>query len=146
MDSRLHSLRTTLAFMIAPIAPVVILIAFSVASWDGNGLDRLVSETLWMGGAFAIIGYATALVLGFPLYVFLLSHSRNALWLYITAGAALACTAYIILNMPLTVEGNGFQLSKGFLSTLSSQLPLGILYGALSAATFWLIARPDITK
>ena len=101
---------------------------------------------MWLIKLAGILGYPIAIVFGVPLYFFFRSRGWNGLLVYIAAGALLGLIIYLIYIPLGGYSSNGLAgLSERFSNTAKVYIPLGMICGALTALSFWLIARPDHT-
>jgi hypothetical protein len=125
--------RATCGFILAPIIAALLLELPSMLARDPS-LPAYIAYLLK-------VGYLALLVLGVPAYLL----SRRLRWsglpAYVAFGALLGCVTYLVIfaaGAPLAAPGALYAA----LARLR-YLPLGVLYGVLVLAGFWLIARPD---
>jgi hypothetical protein len=102
------------------------------------------SESAWIGGLAAVLGYPVAFVFGVPLYVFLRWRGWNGLPVYVTAGALLGLAVYGLYVLLPAYSSNGlWGMTTKFSYTALVHIPLVMVCGIVAALCFWLIARPD---
>ncbi len=140
-----RSLRTLLGFLIAPISPVLVMGIFGVFRIGATGFGpRELSETAWIVGLAAVLGYPVAFIFGAPLYVFLRWRGWNGLPVYIATGALLGLVLYGLYVLLPEYSSNGLRgMATRFSNTALVQIPLVVICGAVATVVFWLIARPD---
>ena len=132
-------LRVILAFLLAPF-PAALMQALLVALWPLTRGAGIYQHPASMFVAMCVLHYAFGLVLGVPLYLALRRRSLNRLLFYVLAG-----TGIVLVPMALWLTwaawGVAVPASAGALVAYAF-LRFGIS-GALTGATFWLLARPD---
>lgn len=138
-------LRTLLGFLIAPISPVLVMGIFGVLRTGAIAFGaRELSETAWMVGLAAALGYPVAFIVGAPLYVFLRWRGWNGLPVYVATGALLGLVVYGSYVLLPEYSSNGLRgMATKFSNTALVQIPLVVICGAVATMVFWLIARPD---
>jgi hypothetical protein len=128
--------RTTLAFVIPPLAPAL-LFTFLVVL--GAGLKGIVLG-FYMVLLNALIGYPLALFAGLTLYLLRWRPRWVGLGTYVSGGAALGAAAAVVAGSTLLgVNSGAAQMPSATFSLLAA----GAACGAFATASFWLIARPD---
>lgn len=125
--------RVVLGFAIAPLSMGIVFAAFETASGGYLGW--------WYIRWSVALGYPVALVVGVPLYLFVLEpRRRRSLPVYAACGAGMGLAAYLLpLLMPVLLEGS----TKGLLYALNNTgrlAMLAMMFGAISASVFWVIA------
>jgi hypothetical protein len=143
--------RTVLGFVIAPIAPGMLVVVLTMLRAGSDALSaRGFSGSAWIIGLSAVLGYPIAIVLGLPLHVFFRWRGWNALPIYLLSGAFLGLVVYSVYFASVLLNddsASGLRALAQQLSHTAPQLiPAGMLSGAVAAASFWLIARPDRTS
>ena len=113
--------RQVVAFLLAPLAPGLLAI---IASLFGNPW-----EGIWVLKMSAMVTYPAMVVLGVPAHLLLVKRRWTSGWTYTLVGLVVgACVAEAVF---------------GWFAWNPSFLFLGAIFGALTAFTFWAIARPD---
>ena len=137
-------IRPLTGFLVAPILPGVLLVLI-VAMINARTFDyRELVETEWILGLFAVLTYPVSVVVGLPLYLLFRSRGWNGLLLHVAAGVLLGVIVYVTYYLLPNYTSGGFLLMEdAFLNTVLIYLPLGMIYGAITALLFWLITRPD---
>ena len=125
--------RLALGFAIAPLTMGIIFGSLEAASGGYLGW--------WYLRWSVALGYPVALVVGVPLYLFVLEPWRlRSLSIYAACGTGMGLAAYLLpLVIPLLVHGP----SEGLLSALNNTggfALLAMMFGAISASVFWAIA------
>jgi uncharacterized membrane protein len=125
-------MRTLLAFVGAPMIPAIIPAWF----YHANNAD-VPLLTAWV--FFCFFFYAFQIVIGVPAYLLLRRKRAHRVWPYLIFGffgVAVPSVFWTVVKWPRQESYNlGFLLFDVFLY-------LGLL-GAVTALTFWLLARPD---
>lgn len=117
--------RLLAGFLLAPLGPGLLLMFLAIFTHPGEGV--------WGLGLFALFYYPAMLVLGLPAHFLLVKiHWVNG-WGYVLAGMVVGVIA------AMAVFG-GVALHNLSLAIIAA------LLGALTAWTFWLIARPSGDK
>jgi hypothetical protein len=138
--------RAIFGFLIAPICPGLIALIIALPFRIGEtGLGpREFSETAWIGGLAAVLGYPVAFVFGVPVYIFLRWRDWNGLPVYVASGALLGLVVYGFYVLLPAYSSNGLRGMTAKISyTALTQIPLVTTCGVVAALCFWLIARPD---
>ena len=122
-----NAVRTSLAFLVAPLAVPLILVAIiAIENWSRRpppdpALDGLALVATFSG----FYAYAGVIVFGAPIYLVLRVYKLTELWIALVVGF---------------VVGAGVVFSMfGTMPALAIGGPLGTIVGA----AFWLIDRPD---
>lgn len=134
------SMRTILAFLIAPASFGLLIFVFSLFL---SSSSTSASEGLWILKFSAIVGYPIAIVIGIPLYFLLSKIGANGFFTYALMSLVFTAllTAYFIVR-PVYLE-NGGDLSTVFLEARILQMAVLAFASFLTVSVFWLIARPD---
>ena len=138
-------LRVLLGFFVAPISPgllAVLLAALLRVGASGFGVREL-AEAAWIIGLSALLGYPVAVVFGGPLYIFFRSRGWNGLLTYISGGALLGFSIYLIVLLSEYASSGLWGIAMTFSNTALFQIPFLMICGAVAALFFWLIVRPD---
>lgn len=91
--------RTFVGLLLAPaIGGAIGLLAFMIPDLaSGSAPPDELLKLLWFGLAFGfILGAVPALLIGWPLHLFLLSQKWTSIWVYIGLGALLGVSALFI--------------------------------------------------
>jgi len=144
-------LRTALGFLVAPISPGLLIVIFAAPFTFGKFGESVwhikFGEGVWLIMLSGMLGYPIATILGVPLYIFFRWRGWNGLVIYISAGALLGLTIYLIYIPLEAYSSNGLSgLFERLSSTATVYIPLGMVCGAVATLAFWLIARPDRTS
>lgn len=133
------NVRQVFAFCVAPLGyPVTLILLLALDGWTPSALASL----LWV---YLPTSYIATLLVGIPLYRFLLARNMTAFWVAplvgFIVGAGLNTFVFLLLmvglgiNLPLR-DGSLFRTIVGLIQT-------GGLCGTTVGAVLWLIARPD---
>ena len=124
-------LRDGLGILIAPTLPVVIALAYSLATGERSGL--------WF--ALFMFGYGITVFGGLPVHISLSNRKIKHAWAYIGSGALVgflfpfALYLYVyLLSLP------ELYADRSFFVELLETLAIGSSSGALIAFVFWCIA------
>jgi hypothetical protein len=129
------------AFCVAPLGyPATMVVSSALIGWPPSALASI----FWV---FLPIGYAGTLLVGIPVYRFLLARNwtafRVAPIVGFVAGASVCTAVYSAMTFSL---GLNLPLREGGVATIRSLAGLiqtGGLCGAAVGILLWLIARPD---
>jgi hypothetical protein len=123
--------RLALGLALAPLVPGVLMLALSML---GNP-----SEGIWALKLIAMIAYPAMLIIGLPLHLLFRRTGWTSVWPYLVTGAiAGAAVAYCVFPT-LQAAASG--------ATTSSSIAIAVIcafFGMITAATFWIIVRPNI--
>lgn len=123
--------RLALGLALAPLVPGVLMLALSML---GNP-----SEGIWALKLIAMIAYPAMLIIGLPLHLLFRGKGRTSVSLYLVTGA-IAGAAVAYCGFPtLQAAASG--------APTSSSTAIAVIcafFGMITAATFWLIVRPNI--
>lgn len=128
-----NSKRLVLGLALAPLAPGLLMLALSLLGTPGEGM--------WALKLIAIFAYPAMIVVGLPLHLLFQRKGWISLWPYLIAGTLTgAAVAYFV-----------FPTLRGAASGAASASSIAIavicaFFGAITAATFWTIIRPNTTK
>src|SRR5258706_1673273 len=130
-----QKLRFTLGVLVAPLIPGLLF-----------GLpDELFARSsvgvVWALQFAAIAGYPPVIVVGAPLYWFTFRRRPATFWACVLIGLVLGSVAYVRFFIGISTDGQ--IIAWDGISRTLIFLPVSIFCGGLSAAGFWLIARPD---
>jgi len=134
--------RSTLAFLVAPLAAPLLLLPWLSASGDLS-LGWIVTTTSI--GAF--LSYAGTLIVAIPLYRQLRSRGLVRIWIACASGSVIGGLVWLLFSVlfPLSLgqglEGVRFALTDP--RSLTGVFWPGAALGMVVGALFWLIARPD---
>lgn len=133
--------RTTIAFLVAPLAAPVLMVPylyFAGATPELFVFAIQISFVFSYGGSFTI---------GLPAYLFFRSRGSTSYWMALLVGFLAGATTWLIFSIVFALLlGNGMrgvELALTDLSTLRGAIWPGGLAGACVGLVFWLIARPD---
>ncbi|PNS09107.1 hypothetical protein [Solilutibacter silvestris] len=118
--------RLLIGLLLAPLVPGLLMLAISLF---GNP-----SEGLWSLKLIAMFAYPAMLVVGLPLHLLFQRLGWNNVWPYLLSGAI----AGIVVAYYLFPSVHGF--------ANPSSIAIAVIcafFGAITAATFWWIARPS---
>lgn len=141
--------RTVVGFVVAPVAPGMLVVVLAMLRIGSDAFSaRTLAGAEWIIGLCAVLGYPIAIVLGLPLHVFFRWRGWNGPPIYLLSGAFLGLLVYLgyfagVLFNDESAYGLrhlGQQLSH---LPAPQLIPAGMISGAVAAASFWLIARPD---
>jgi hypothetical protein len=122
--------RIVVAFLVAPMLPALLPAWFA----SQNGTYHPLAIFVLFCGVF----YVLQIVVGAPAYLLLRRLELQQIWLYALIGFASAA-------LPLFVYGKIREPAHDVDRALFLTFYLGFL-GGISAAIFWLLARPDRTS
>lgn len=130
--------RLLLAFCIAPLgSPATTVLLSTLRGWPAEALVSMAWVEL-------LIGYGATLLVGVPLYWFLVARGLTAFWIAPVAGfvvgAMLSTGFYALVAFSL---GHWPLREVGVARVLAGLVQTGGLGGASIGILFWLIARPD---
>jgi hypothetical protein len=125
-----------LAFLLAPAAPVVIIILFMRIAHNASG-GRLDSSAI---NLMLMVSYGCTLVFGLPAYLFLQRKKIYSLKGYLAVGGGIGALVssinlmflYAITEFPMLVVKNNFGI-----------VYLGMAYGIILSLSFWVIAKKN---
>lgn len=130
MSATTNPKRLVLGLALAPSVPGLLMLALSML---GNP-----SEGIWALKLIAMIAYPAMLVIGLPMHLLFQSKGWTSVWPYLIAGTITgAAIAYFVFP---TLQG-----AASGPATASSIAIAAIcaFFGAITAATFWMIVRPN---
>jgi len=131
--------RTILGFLAAPLAPALALTL--LAMLGGGPLGGLVLG-FYALGLNALVGYPVALAAGLPLFCLFQRLGWTGLAVYVCGGLALGgLTGAAASQSMLAGGGSG---GGPAIAQAAAFIAAGSFCGALAAACFWLIVRPDL--
>lgn len=121
----------------APAAPALLLLVFSIV------LGRI-GEGIWALAIVIPIAYVSMLVIGLPAHLLLRRMQLSSFQSYVLAGALAALVpALILVVYPSLLTSSSNSEYSGFLTSHFNIIGAIMLLGAVTAATFWFVARPD---
>ena len=132
MSVKYNIKRLVLGLLVAPLMPSLIVLFLSLM---GN-----VSDGLWLLKLIAMIEYLTMIVIGLPIHLLFQRNGWKSVWLYLIVGILLGAGTATFIFLPQYIIGAGQANTASF-----AIAGIAALYGAITAVTFWLIVRPDIT-
>jgi hypothetical protein len=130
-EGSVRAFRLLLAALFAPLVPGLLVAVPDVIA--GN-----LGTALWYVGFSAIAGYATLLVVGFPLFLWLGNKQSLRFIHCVLIGLVCGVTAYFGAFIPGAIA-DPHALGRALYSTLAF-MPLAAIFGAIGGAAFWLIA------
>ena len=116
--------RVTAGFLLAPIVPAIFLFLYGVVAVQSEEYSVWFLQTYIF--VAIVVGYAVVVIIMLPTYLLFERFKITSVMVYILFGAAGGAIGYFV------AWGSSLQ---GYI--------IPSLWGVLSAATFWLIARPD---
>jgi hypothetical protein len=124
--------RAVLGFLIAPLAPALVLTLPAALYESPNAGTHFI--------AFATVSYCATVLIAIPAH--LLLRKRHWTWLsaYVAVGGVMGLGVFVFLfaaNVPSRVPGLGSMVRR----LLS--LPVDMIGGVIILVCFWLIVRPD---
>lgn len=130
-------IRLLIAFLLAPIGPGLLFMTLALFSNPGEGI--------WALGFFAMLYYPAMLVLGVPTHFLLVRRNWIHGWSYALAGLVIGAIVDLVFFERFFFSDAGRASGQNQLLMPSDTILLIIsaLLGALTAWTFWLIARPN---
>lgn len=136
LSRRASFLRIGLGFLLAPLVPVLLLLAISIGS---GGIAWRQSLLMIELGVPAV--YAPALALGFPTFVLLRWRRWNGLVAYIVAGAAIGVVVWLAYGLAVAAKPQGVALSLAL--QMRGLLPVILACSLAVSSAFWALVRPD---
>jgi hypothetical protein len=119
--------RLALGLALAPLAPGLLVLALSLLGKP--------SEGIWALKLIAMFAYPAMIVLGLPLHLLFQRSGWTSVWPYLIAGTiAGAVVAYFVFP---SLQVAGSSPSSIAIAAICA------FFGAVTAATFWLIAKPN---
>ena len=130
-----NTLRVVLAFALAPLAPGLFAAATS--------FDSGISSSWYLQGS-VILGYPPALIIGVPVYFFVV-RKRNLYKLkhFICFGALLGACAFLIFFLPINNFPPDVQYIEATFEEMKNSwlyLLFGVFFGIIATMSFWAIA------
>lgn len=128
--------RSAIAFVVAPLwFPLWVGLLFGIAAFPDSAQVQLM--------AFAtVIAYAAMLTLGYPGFRYLRMRGKTSLWRLMGLGFVVGAVAWALIAFCLGFLKYGVVTMALHMSFNDVSLAPELL-GIITAATFWLIARPD---
>jgi len=132
---RIPSIRTLLAFLIAPASFGLLLFLLSF-------LSTSMGVGFWVLGFVSMISYPIAIFIGIPLYVILKKYRITEVLIYslIVLVSTTLLVAYFVIR-PLMSQSVDF--SSLLLPPHLFQIAIIFFASSFTMFVFWLIARPD---
>lgn len=139
MGSLLGTKRSpVVGFLIAPLAPLLALIVLAIVT------SGRIPEIIWGGVLVLPISYISALIIGTPSVYILRRMGKNRLWQYVLTGVLVSVVPiFVVLIYPFLINSDPAAPVSGFLWVHYKIAAVMALSGALVAATFWIVTRPD---
>jgi hypothetical protein len=139
MSGFLRTKRSPLVgFLIAPLAPLLALIVLAIIT------SGRIPEIIWGAVLILPISYISALIVGTLSVYVLKALGKALLWHYVVAGlVASVIPIFVVLIYPFVINSDPSSPAGGFLSVHYMIAAVMALSGALVAATFWIVTRPD---
>ncbi len=134
-------MRTAVAFVASPFLTAILVCLMSAAGGGGQ-----LYEALWLFQLALLVGYLLAIVPGLPLLIWLKHKGHVAIYSYGAAGLIAGSLPGAITILMDTIDfGASGQWDTAVASSVGQiQIILyGAIFGAFTAAVFWLIERPD---
>jgi hypothetical protein len=127
-----------IGFLIAPLAPLLALIVLAILT---NGRTP---EFIWGAVLILPISYISALIVGTPSVYVLRKWGKVRLWQYVATGLVVSVIPiFVFLVYPFMISSDPSSPASGFLVVHYKIAAVMALSGALVAATFWIVTRPD---
>lgn len=95
--------RTLIGLVIAPSVGAALALSAFLIPDIVSGREQIIElgKLMWFGFAFGLIlGGIPALIIGWPLHLFLLSRRWTSIWVYIGLGAVLGLTS-LFISVPI---------------------------------------------
>jgi hypothetical protein len=128
-------LRIVLGMLVGPMVPGLL---FSIPDL----FSRSPVGTTWFLWFAAVAGYPIGVILGIPMYRIYFKSRPVTFWRCVLIGLALGFIAYMSAFLVGLISADP---AAGYaLRTTIFLLPVSAFCGGLAAASFWLIARPDL--
>jgi len=124
--------RAILAFLIAPLVPVILLILPAALQGDSIAFAQFF--------AYSRVSYCATLVIAVPAHFLLRKRHWTWLTIYVAVGGVMGLAVFLFhftLGVPSRTPGFG-PVARTLLS-----LPVDMMGGVLILTCFWVIARPD---
>jgi hypothetical protein len=133
--------RSTLAFILAPLAVPLLLLPWLLAG------HLAVKWTITAMIIAALITYAGVVALGIPTYSFLRARGFTTVWIAGIAGFLIGAVMWLVFSVlfPISLgQGvSGAWLALTDFKSLSGIIWPGGVSGLVVGVLFWMIARPD---
>jgi hypothetical protein len=136
LSRRARFLRIGLGFLLAPLTPVLLLLAISLGS---GGIAWRESVLLIEIGVPAV--YAPAVALGIPMFAVLHWRRWDGLMAYVVAAALIGVIVWLLYG--LAVPGRSAGMVVSLMRQARGFLPLVVACSVAVSAAFWMIVRPD---
>jgi hypothetical protein len=129
--------RALLGFLVAPLAPCLII--FIIALFQGGG-----DGGFWFMSLVVPISYLTAAVIGLPIHLLLVKSGHASLGWYALSGIAASLIPILfIFVFPSISTGSASAPWAGILPVHYKIMAFMLLAAVTVSATFWFVARPD---
>jgi hypothetical protein len=130
-----HTARAWSGFLVAPVVPAGFLYLFGLLK--GYGDVAIVGPLL-----LAPFAYAAALVIGVPVYLLLQRKGVHGVGAYLALGAAIGATVVVLMfgTEALFSWTSAREHALGLIRNSGGYMVVAIVYAAIAAAVFWLIA------
>lgn len=130
--------RPLIGFLIAPLAPLLALIIIATIT------SGVFPEVFWGIILILPISYLSSLILGGPAIFLLTLRKRHSFWHYLISGIfASSIPIFVVLIYPILIKNDPAPPDLGWMPAHTQIALLMVLSGALVAATFWIVTRPD---
>ncbi len=124
--SRWPNARLVLAFVVAPLAPVV-----------------LVSPVIFLAGPATFIsvvyGYPAMLLLGVPVFAFFLRQKWLEIWQVMLGGAVVGALVPILMMVAMALSGPSDSPLLPLIAAAAGLSAIGAIFGAASGFAFWWV-------
>ncbi|KLD73918.1 hypothetical protein FZ025_00655 [Xanthomonas hyacinthi] len=120
-------MRVLIGLVLAPLAPGLLMLALSLLGNAGKGL--------WALKLIAMFAYPAMIVLGLPIHLLFQRIGWTSVWPYSIAGAFVGAVVTHFVFPTL----NAGQASASSIAIAA----ISAVFGAIAAATFWLVVRPN---
>ena len=124
--------RAILGFLIAPLAPALLLTLPAALQHDAVAFAQFL--------AYSKVSYCATLLIAVPAHLLLRKRHWTSLSIYVLVGGAMGLAVYLshlMLGVPFYAPGLG-PVARTLIS-----LPVDTVGGVIILICFWLIARPD---
>lgn len=130
MSALSNGRRIILGIMLAPLIPGLLMLALSLLGNPGEGI--------WALKLTAMFAYPSIIGLGLPLHFLFQRNGWTSAWPYLIAGTiagvAIAYFVFPSLHVPGSGPANASSIAIAAICAF---------FGAVTATTFWSIARPN---
>ena len=131
----MNARRVIVGFVIAPAVPALVVLALQAGAIAQGRAE-------WGTSLFAVLGYATAVVVGLPAFLLLRRRLATSFVKYAALGTAIGVVPACVLFLPDVVAGWDARHEHAvlLLGNLWRAALGGAVLGCVSAVVFWLVA------